>query len=414
METLRRSDRFLAQSRADLTDVDLQVLSLLYQPLIGSGALALYFVLHSLCDRQTTISEEALHGDLESLLSVKTAKLESHRHKLEAIGLLTTHMADDRFLYVVQAPLSPDAFVNDGVLGQYLRAFLTKERFQKVIERFKIKTVKTDSFHPITKSFNDVFGQLPDAPTLYEPSLLSNVKAAAIKVSGVDFDLRTFRESIPKDYFADEWFGEDVRSKILTLAYVYGLDELTMKEIYLRSIDSMLRPDLTKLSIYAKEAYGETLKKGSVLEDDVRKPSAEKPNDPVEYFQTVSFKTLIEDMQMERLSSGDLRTVERLIDEVGLDKGVVNVLIAYILQIKNKIMPNFEYFEKHALDWKRQGIDNVKLAIEYVKHQNSEYTKRKNEAKFGKKQKGNQGPDIEVPWLEDYIASLKSSGESET
>jgi replication initiation and membrane attachment protein len=414
VETLRRSDRFLAQSRADLTDVDLQVLSLLYQPLIGSGALALYFVLHSLCDRQTTISEEALHGDLESLLSVKTAKLESHRHKLEAIGLLTTHMADDRFLYVVHAPLSPDAFVNDGVLGQYLRAFLTKERFQKVIERFKIKTVKTDSFHPITKSFNDVFGQLPDAPTLYEPSLLSNVKAAAIRVSGVDFDLRTFRESIPKDYFADEWFGEDVRSKILTLAYVYGLDELTMKEIYLRSIDSMLRPDLTKLSIYAKEAYGETLKRGTTLDEDVRKPSSEKPKDPVEYFQTVSFKTLIEDMQMERLSSSDLRTVERLIDEVGLDKGVVNVLIAYVLQIKDRKMPGYEYFEKLALDWKRQSISTVKEAVQYVQHLKSEFVRRKNEEKLPKKGKGTSGPDVEVSWLDEYLASLNVSKEGES
>jgi replication initiation and membrane attachment protein len=412
VETLRRSDRFLAQSRADLTDVDLQVLSLLYQPLIGSGALALYFVLHSLCDRQTTISEEALHGDLESLLSVKTAKLEAHRHKLEAIGLLTTHIAEDRFLYVVQAPLSPDAFVNDGVLGQYLRAFLSKERFQKIIDRFRIKTIKTESFYPITKSFNDVFGQLPDAPTLYEPSLLSNIKATAIRVSGVDFDLRTFRESIPKEFFSDEWFGEDVRSKILTLAYVYGLDELAMKEIYLRSIDSMLRPDVAKLSIYAKEVYGETLKSGSAMEEDVRKPSADKPKDPVEYFQTVSFKTLIEDMQMERLSSGDLRTIERLIDEVGLDKGVVNVLIAYVLQIKDRKMPNYEYFEKLALDWKRQNVTSVKEAVQYVQHLKAEFMRRKNEEKLPKKGKGSQGPDIEVPWLDDYLASLKKSEES--
>jgi replication initiation and membrane attachment protein len=413
VETLRRSDRFLVQSKADLTDVDLQVLSLLYQPLIGSGAMTLYFVLHSLCDRQTTISEEALHGDLESLLSMKTAKLESARHKLEAIGLLNAHLSEDRFLYVLNAPLSPDAFVNDGVLGQYLRAYLTKERFSKIVSRFKIKTVKTETFHPITKSFNDVFEQLPDAPTLYEPSLISNAKAAAIRVSGVDFDLRTFRESIPKDYFADEWFGEDVRSKILTLAYVYGLDELAMKEVYLKSIDSTLRPDLAKLSIQAREAYGETIKRGSAADDDVRRPMTEKPADPIEYFQAVSFKTLIEDMQMERLSSADLRTVERLIDEVGLDKGVVNVLVAYVLQIKDRKMPSYEYFEKLALDWKRAKIASVKEAVQYVQHLKAEFLRRKNEEKLPKKGKGSQGPDIEVPWLDEYLASLKTSKEGE-
>lgn len=414
METLRRSDRFLVQSRADLTDVDLQVLSLLYQPLIGSGALALYFVLHSLCDRQTTISDEALHADLESLLSMKTAKLEGARHKLEAIGLINAHLAEDRFLYVLNAPLSPDAFVNDGVLGQYLRAYLTKDRFQKIISRFKIKTVKTDAFYPITKSFNDIFEQLPDAPTLYEPSLLSNAKAASIRVTGVDFDLRTFRESIPKEYFGDEWFGEDVRSKILTLAYVYGLDELQMKEAYLKSIDHDLRPDLGKLSVFARSVYGESLSSSSVEEPDTRKPSADKPTDPIEYFQAVSFQTLMEDMQIERLGSTDLRTVERLIDEIGLDKGVVNVLVAYVLQIKDKTMPSYEYFEKIGLEWKRQSIASVKDAVQYVKHLKSEFLRRKNEEKLPKKTKGTDRPDVEVSWLDDYLASLKTSKEGES
>jgi replication initiation and membrane attachment protein DnaB len=111
-------------------------------------------------------------------------------------------------------------------------------------------------------------------------------------------------------------------------------------------------------------------------------------------------------MQMERLSSGDLRTVERLIDEVGLDKGVVNVLIAYVLQIKDRKMPGYEYLEKHALDWKRQGIENVKLAIDYVQHLSSDYARRKDEKKFGKNGK-EKLPEVDIPWLDEYWSETK-------
>ncbi|MCK7487120.1 MAG: hypothetical protein MZU97_17620 [Bacillus subtilis] len=68
-------------SKAHLAAIDYQVLSLLYQPLIGPGALTLYLVLFGLLNRQTMISEAYLHSDLESLLSMKVEKLGNQSSK---------------------------------------------------------------------------------------------------------------------------------------------------------------------------------------------------------------------------------------------------------------------------------------------------------------------------------------------
>ena len=88
METLRRSDTFVVSGEGFCSSIDYQVLTLLYQPIIGDSAYTLYLTLMNMMDRQSLISEEYLHADLESLLNRKLDLIEQDRFKLEAIGLL--------------------------------------------------------------------------------------------------------------------------------------------------------------------------------------------------------------------------------------------------------------------------------------------------------------------------------------
>ncbi len=69
-------------------------------------------------------------------------------------------------------------------------------------------------------------------------------------------------------------------------------------------------------------------------------------------------------------------------------------------------MPTYDYFEKLALSWKKDGINTVELAIDYVKHLSSEYARRKDQPKTPYKGKP-ELPEVEIPWLDEYLANLK-------
>ena len=201
MEGVRRSDTFTVSGEGFCSSVDYQVLTLLYQPIIGDSAFTLYLTLMNLMDRQALVSEEYLHSDLESLLNRKISDIEEDRFKLEAIGLLVTFFASDSFTYEIKLPLTARSFINDGILGQYLIASITKTRFKKILKVFKIKTPNKKQKYNISKAFNEIFPSIAVASDLQENDLLSNEKIRFQVLNKYDFDWRLVKESISEDFY---------------------------------------------------------------------------------------------------------------------------------------------------------------------------------------------------------------------
>ncbi|MBN2834447.1 MAG: hypothetical protein JXR48_05715, partial [Candidatus Delongbacteria bacterium] len=237
METLRRSDTFVVSGEGLCSEIDYQVLTLLYQPIIGYRAFTLYMTLMNLMNRQDLISEEHFHSDLESFLGLKVSEIEEERFKLEAIGLLVTFFANDNFTYEIKPPLSARNFINDGILGEYLIASITKTRFKKLLKIFKVKAPNTKQKYNISKAFNEVFPAIEVTNNEYENDLLANKTKSFAKLSNYNFNWRLFSESIVNDIYDTDNLTEAVKSKIEQLSYVYGLDELKMAEIFMKSLD---------------------------------------------------------------------------------------------------------------------------------------------------------------------------------
>lgn len=404
-KTLRRADPFLVFYKALPNSLDQQIITLLYQPLMGHGAMTLYFLLLSLVNRQTLCSDLYQHYDLESLLSQSIERIEVYRHRLEAIGLLKTSILEDTFYYEIKSPLSPNAFVNDGLLGGYLQAILTESRFKKILKLFQIQTVRTELHQDISKSFNDVFQSLPTEPAPFQGDLINGSKVASIQFSHVDFDFSLFVESIPKGFFDESQFTEPVKHKIANLVYVYGLDELDMKDVYIKAIEDVtLKVDLNRLTLLAKDYYKLKVRKSASIEEQEALPRIkERPKDPIAYFKAVTPKVLLEDMQNGKVATKDLHTVASVLDQTGIDKHVLNVLIAYVFGFTNGKLPSFEYLEKEAIQWVNDGITSVESAVDYVKHLASEHDKKKH----GGKKKSQKTTDVEISWLDDYLASIE-------
>ncbi len=400
MESIRRSDTFLVSGEGICSSIDYQVLTLLYQPIIGSTAFNLYLTLMNLLDRQTLISDEYMHADLESMLDRKIELIEQDRFKLEAIGLLVTFFVSDNFHYEIKLPLSARSFVNDGILGQYLITSITKKRFKKIIKVFKITPPNKKQKYNISKAFNEVFPAIGNQELLQEDNLVSGEKQRFVSLNKYDFNWRMFNDSISNEVFQVENLTEAIKLKIESLCYVYGLDELHMKDVLIKSLDEFNQVNIERLARNARYEYeilNQTVESKKVLDKSTTRNT---PTDPVEYFKTISPIQLLTEIGEGLVSVADLKTIERLIDEVGLAPSVTNVLLAYIARTKDGVLPGYAYFQKVGQTWKRNQINTVELAMDYVKHLE---TRKQTKTAYNNK---NKPKDIEVDWLEDYIKNM--------
>ncbi|PKK94728.1 MAG: hypothetical protein CVV60_05000 [Tenericutes bacterium HGW-Tenericutes-5] len=392
METLRRSDTFIVSGEGLCSEIDYQVLTLLYQPIIGQSAFTLYMTLMNLMNRQDFISDEYLHSDLESLMGMKVSEIEQERFKLEAIGLLITFFANDNFTYEIKLPLSARSFINDGILGEYLIASITKTRFKKLLKVFKVKAPNKKQKYNISKAFNEVFPALETVDNEYESDLVANKTKSFAKLTNYNFNWRLFSETINPEVYNYENITEAIKAKIEQLSYVYGLDEIMMVDIFIKSLDEFNNVNIEVLAKIARSNYH--IESIDPNKEEVQSKPVDTDN-ITEYFKSISPKDLLAELGDGLVSSADLRHVERLIGEVGLESGVVNVLLAYIAKTKGNNLPSYQYIQKVGMGWKRDKIDTVELALDYIKHLDSV----KDKPQYRKSSR----PDVAPDWLEDYL-----------
>jgi replication initiation and membrane attachment protein len=412
MDRVRASDQFFAYAKSNISANDYQVLSVLYQPIIGVFAFSLYSTLWSLLNRQNLLSDKYLHGDLESFLNCKIGKLEEARRNLEAIGLLNVFYHNDCFAYELRLPMSASSFINDGVLGAYLQNCVTETRYDRLLKIFKIAPIDKEGFLNVTKSFSEVFPAISETKKTVDGDFVAMDRSKTIRVDKSQFDFRLFLDSFPEGDRVRLLLTDMVKEKLLNLSYVYGIDELAMHTIFAQAWDQENDVlNLAQISSKVRYWYKENHQIPDLGKEPEKIPDLQNgnPTDPATYFNTVTPKTLLSDMSGGLVSDSDLRVVERLIDEIKLDKGVVNVLLAYTIKINEGNIPPFPYYQKIAMSWKRNQIETVELAMDYVRHLASEHLRNSDPAGFKKGQSSQKGtkPDVKIDWLDDFIKTLK-------
>ncbi len=401
MERIKRNDVFVVSSEGLCSIIDYQVLSLLYQPIIGQRALTLYLTLLNLIDRQNLISEEYLHSDLESLLNIEIKEIEEERYKLEAIGLLVTFFTSDSFTYEIKMPLSARSFVNDGILGEYLISNITKTRFKKIIKIFKVKQPNQRQKYNISKAFNEVFPNIEKTYNDdYDTQLLSGKTNSFRTMNGHDLDWRFLSDSISEDILDIKKLTEAIKNKIHQLSYVYDLNEIDLKEVIIKSLDENHQLSIENLARNARHYFdkrqGESQKNPEGHQKIHQDQTLEKPESLEDYFEKISPKTLLTELNDGIVLTSDLKIAERLMDEVGLNTGVINVLLAYVYKQKDNKLPGYAYFQKVGLSWKRNKINSVKTALQYIKHIDSSKNQKKS---YYKQEK----TDVHIEWLDEYL-----------
>ncbi len=412
------ADTFIVVNRTILSENDRKIISMLYQPIIGSIATSLYYTLWADLDKAEILSSEYTHHHLMSSLRIKMEHIVIARKKLEAVGLVKTHVKKsdvNSFVYELFSPISASEFFNHPILNIVLYNNIGKKEYENLLKYFKVPRINLSSYEDITSSFDSVFDSAPG--TVYDnlnEDLRVN-KTGDIKIDKTfDFDLLI--SSVPSGVITNKTFSKEVKELINNLSFVYNLDEMEMKSSILSSIKENGLIDKVALRKNVKNYY--KFSNENKLPKLVYKSQPEYLKSPVGseskrakmiyvFENTSPYNFLRGRSNGAKPSTRDLGILESLLNDFKLNPGVVNVLIDYVLKINNKKLTK-NFLEAIASQWKRLNIETVEEAMKAAE---KEYKKMK---KLNEMPKGQSMGKENLPeWFDQNINKEKISVEDE-
>ena len=374
-----------------MTSEEIQVLTLLYQPIIGPQAVSLFTTLNTLALKK---QEQSLtHHLLLQLLNTNIEEFLEWRYKLEAVGLVSVYITEEshHITYVLKRPMKARAFFSDGIINVFLNLKVGNVDYQALKQFFIEDAFKAEGKN-VSKPFNEIFDTtvlLRNSQTLQA----SPLPVSEMKREGVELE-KAFNEellfALLKQFGLDDQILSDkLLDQINKIAFLYKLDESELARLIFDALDS---DGFVNLEVFRKQAkqYFQFLNKGKPIEvvevsqvnqetmiSEANAASAKEKQLLIHLSQHPLSFLKFKQHQKEPVPA-DRQLVEWLVVDQQMPSGVVNVLIDYVLNISDGRLPK-QLVEKIAGEWQRKEIDNTEKAIAQVKSTLKAKQKRENE-----------------------------------
>lgn len=380
-------DIYVVLNKTILNESDRDILIMLYQPVIGSMPINLYFTLWSNLDKTNTMSDEYLHEQLIRSLGININSFMESREKLEAVGLIKTYVKKDtvnNYVYELYSPLSPYEFFNNPLLSTALYTNVGKSEYKKLVKYFELPKIDLSDYKNISVNFSDIFESvaLKQTEGLYDALRKKSINNVEI-IPNVDLNL--IFSMIPDEVLNKRSITKETKDFIYKLSFIYNLKNDDVKELISDSVTVRKMIDKDKLrenclKYYSFENYGSNPTIIYRTQPESLRSSVKSTSNKAKViymFETTSpHDFLVSKTGVSSLSKSDAKLLEHLMLDLDLKAGVVNVLVDYVLKINdNKLTPKF--VEAIALQWKRSNIETVEDAMNLAK---KEY-KSRNEKK---------------------------------
>ena len=418
-------DSYIVVNKSLLNDNDRLILTMLYQPIVGSIAISLYFTLWADLNKTAIMSNEYTHHHLMNTMSLKLDDIISARKKLEAIGLLKSYYKIgqiNNYVYEIYSPLSSNEVFTNPLLSSALLSSIGKKEYQSLLSYYKIPKINMSEFENITTSFSDIYKMC-----INEEAIESNVKKKD-KLDLVIDDVVDFNfiiSSMPKGICNLNTFTSSMKKLINRLSYLYNFDDTTMLEMIKDSLNEKGMINENELKKNCKNYYSFENKNPPKL---IYKSSNKKIDTKdiknikerlIECFEcTTPYDFLTAKYGGAKPTSKDVNLIESLLVDQQLNPGVVNVLIDYVLRINDKKL-NKNFVEAIASQWKLSNINTVSEAMkqaekEYRKSNKLKETKENYNKKeveklptwYGKNIKKEQMSNDDIKELEDMLSDF--------
>lgn len=407
------ADTYVVVNKTIFNNNDRRILSMLYQPIIGSTAVNLYFTLWSFLDKNEVKSIEWTHHHLMVNMGLKLDYIIEAREKLEGIGLLRTFVKkdnDNKYIYELYSPISGYDFFMNPVLSVALYNNLGKNEYEKTMSYFKNPRVIMSGYEDITCKFSDIYDSNVGISD-YNYDDIRREERIGFFVEP-KFDLNNVISMIPEAVLNHKSITHEMRDLIYKLSFIYDFNEDSIRYIISNSINDRHNIDKDLLRENSRKYYN--FENGGNLPklvyrnqpEYLRKPVGDvsKRAKAIYYFETTSpHDFLYEKNNNVEPSNTELKLIESLMIDYNLNPGVVNVLIDYVLRINNNKLTK-SFLTTIASQWVRAKIETVEQAMKMAE---KEYSNRNTFKE--KKVSVEKVPD----WFNKNVAEASVSDEEE-
>lgn len=462
-----------------LTQRELQFVTQLYVPFLGVQASTLYLVLFSELSPNSYQSDVIRLADLLALVNMGIPDFYQARIRLESVGLLKTYRYEDeesisaQYTFELQAPASPNLFFKDALLSTLLVNQVGHQRFEILQKRFSVKE-KAPYGQDVTSTFQEGF-QLPFNMSQYkrniaqEKQMIKDVKQQESLVMNSTIDWELLTDLLKSQFVHEQALTDEVKQMLNSFQLYYGLTEreiaqyviyaadlstgeIDEKELYSIIINAnqhLAAPKKEEASITPVESTPEISEVVTEEKQEITPASTQLPQ-AIQRLITLAkemtpfdFMTSIKQQRNGYVSNGEQRIVLDLVQVGTIPSEVINILIHYVLVVKNNPTINKNLMDTIANDWSQKGIQTAEQAIEAVRQRDKEFKASRKEkienrqvqSYSGKKYYGNasKGRVASVPdWamkpnetkesplddenlqlLKAQLSQLKTSGNSE-
>ncbi|WP_062047817.1 replication initiation and membrane attachment family protein [Bacillus sp. JCM 19034] len=401
-------DRYTVRLEQYITDDDKQIITLLYQPLIGPIANSLYVTLISQLEKEQYWSRENTHRQLMIILGTSLEVIYEERKKLEAVGLLKSYKSTDEhgssYIYEIQPPMTPKQFFENDVLSVYLFNRLGKTYYRQLRDRFIVPTIDSQQYQDVTYAFDEVFTSIhhsemvsslksDDGKTLKiqdGEEIITKRDENEFKINGDDFDFELLEKSLMSTINVDQVLTPEVRLAIVRLAFVYQITPLEMSSILLQALlhdDYLDIEELRKkvqewykvehgsdppgLALRTQPANKRTMHNRQALTEEER---------TIQFYENTSPLSLLEiRSQGAKVPLADVKIIESLMLDHQLNPGVVNVLLDFVLWSQDMKLSK-ALVDKIGGHWSRKNIQTVKEAMTFALKEQEKAKKQANKS----------------------------------
>lgn len=366
MRLIRETDFYETRIVSVVTSNDFFTLNLLYQPFLGTVATSLY---QTLVNTNKMASKQLFsHDFLTKMLGATTLELTNALKKLEAVDLIKTYLKKEYsfniYFYEIYSPKSAKEFFEDKIYPGLLSSIVGKQVMKNIVKRFEVQTKFDNGLEDISSSFAEVFN--PSYDSGYFEQNIDTSKIGKTKNNRkVDFNVSLFAKHLLEKSLivVEKALSQDEIEFVKNLVNIYSFDEETMAgyvgQYYDFSKQKGSRVDfdqvISELRQLNKYEIGATHK--------IRKPKLlEGSTDVVKLLNTMETTTTIDFlhsfMKGSKIPQTEIKLLEDLSLQFGLNNSVVNAIVYYVLQTNNASLPR-ALVETIAASIKRLGYETA-------------------------------------------------------
>lgn len=389
---LQPIDSYHLKMYEPLTHHDRQLLTMFYQPLVGSDAMSLYMTLWA--DAEQVDDSIYNHYHLMNVLSDPLQTIFQARIALEAIGLLNTYkkkeLSNRHFIYELIPPLSAIKFFEDPLLSTFLFSKIGEKAYRLLRKRFSAAPIDLEQYEEVSRAFLDVY--TPASVAKCDDIDIERIPAKVTE-KGPRFDESTFDFNLMRAGLSEQMIPQSALTAVSTeliskLAFTYSLTPLDMQKVVMMAIDENLQLTDARLRRAAADFYkmniskdAPTLTKNFAVEQIEKQDlteTASRDERHLHYLENANPIEVLRRFSNKEPMPIDVKLAERLIFTHNLPVGVVNVLLEYVyFRNDGKITNN--YAERIASHWMSKKISTAREAMEISRLEHDKYMKWKEE-----------------------------------